>query len=90
MSTFDAIGTVPPFDGEQFLLPIDNAEDFRQWLRDNKVTTLVNDRDGKPAVKMRGSFAAKCHPGEKICHTIECTDKGGKRGFRGLSVRRIS
>jgi hypothetical protein len=86
MSTFIIRGTVPEHRGSQFILPVDNAAAFTQWLAENRIDTTVGTVRGMPGVKMRGQFAAACRPGQKIRYTIEARDLGAKKCICGLRV----
>jgi hypothetical protein len=86
VSTFTVIGTVPDFTGREFLMPIDNEAEFSAWLRTNGVDTSITMVRNKPTAKIRGSLAAECHPGSRICYTIEAVDRRDGRRIRGIKV----
>src|SRR5688500_5628165 len=89
MDTLTIIGTVPEFHGSEFIMPADNGDEFYDWLRSNRIDTIVDKVDGKPAVKIRGRFAAQCRPGRKIRYTVERFDRSDGRRIRGVKVESL-
>jgi hypothetical protein len=80
------MGTVPDFNGPEFLLPADNGDDLRTWIQTNGIETSFTTVNGHPAGKIRGKLAAKCHPGLRIRHTIAIYDRRDGRRIRGVVV----
>jgi superfamily I DNA/RNA helicase len=83
---FTVVGTVPEFGGLEFSLPVDNGDELLAWWRAQGITTIIAPFAGKPSIKIRDPFSAKCYPGQKIRHTIEVYERKDGRGIRGLRV----
>jgi hypothetical protein len=62
------------------------CDEFYDWLQSNLIDTIVDKVDGRPAVKIRGRFAAQCRPGNKIRCTVERYDRRDGWRIRGVKV----
>jgi hypothetical protein len=79
MHTLMITGTVPDYHGAEFLLPVDNDNEFNEWLKKNRIKTKITYVDNRPTVKIRGELAAQCHPRRKIRYTVDCIYTEGAR-----------
>jgi hypothetical protein len=83
---FTVTGTVPGFQGPEFLMAADNGDELTAWITAHGIDTHFTKIGGRPAVKIRGRLAAQCRPGLRIRHTIEVYDRRDGRRVRGVSV----
>jgi len=89
MAEFIAYGTVPPFDGYEFNLRVDNARELEEFYRVERIDTKISYAEGKPALTVRGELAARCKPYDRVRHIIETKDRKNGRGIIGVSIEVI-
>jgi len=84
MDTIDVIGLVPYFSGNEFHLVAENSAEVLDFVNRHQCQTRIDkNSEGKLKIKIRGSLANKCNPGEKIAHTITVQNNR----FRGIDVK---
>ena len=86
MASFVVYGTVPPFDGYEFNLRVDNARELEEFYRNERIDTLLRYAEGKPAFTVRGRLAAQCKPFDRVRHVIDARDRKSGRGLVGVSI----
>jgi len=89
MAQFIAYGTVPPFNGYEFNLRVDNARELEEFYRSERIDTKLRYAEGKPALSVRGELAARCNPFDRVRHVIETKDRRNGRGIIGVSIEII-
>lgn len=91
MGQIKVIGTVPPFNGKEFWLRVDNGHELEKFFRVEGIDTKLGYAEGKPVICVRGELASCCRHGNRVRHTIETKDrKNGFRGIIGISIEVIS
>lgn len=86
MPRFTVHGIVPKFSGSEFSLPARNWRELLAFWRRARIATRLEFAHGKPSVKVRGEFAARCAPGAGIAYTIETVDRSDGRRVRAVSI----
>ncbi len=89
MAQFVVYGTVPPFEGYEFNLRVDNGRELEKFYRIERIDTKLRYAEGKPALSVRGELTTRCKPFDRVRHVIETKDRRNGRGIIGVSIEVI-
>ena len=87
MIQFKVLGIVPPFNRNEFWLPVDNGDELEEFFRVEKRDTRLKYAYGKPLICVRGELAKLCKPGAHVRHTIEAYDRKDGKRIRGIEIK---
>jgi hypothetical protein len=91
MQMFTVEGTVPPFQGSEFDLPADNAEELLNFWCSAEIDTGLETKGGRPVIAVTArKFVQKCRPGLKVAYTFKVVERRNGRGIEGVTLQVLS